>query len=235
MSRMKVIAIEDADTWPVEAVLADLDDPEGPLLRWRQGPRADATTLDVRELLGEGSWRFVDLDLPPDWEEGYVASWRGKVGFVHGTPQPVPPLPRWMLTIPNPDRTKRLVRFASRAGAAIGLFGLVVGTLLVIAGAPGGWFHTAWSVALLWQVWGMSGHGRESVRFVATRLIPLLFFVIAFLVTGAAAIRTLAQGDNIGRGVGFACATLLDLVFVTFGTRLAIRDWPRVTDEAPAA
>jgi hypothetical protein len=30
---MKVIAIEDTDTWPVEAVLADLDDPERPLGR----------------------------------------------------------------------------------------------------------------------------------------------------------------------------------------------------------
>jgi hypothetical protein len=225
---MKVIAVEDTDTWPVEAVLADLDDPEGPLLRWRQGPRADATTLDVRELLGDGSWRFVDLDLPTNWEEGYVASWRGKVGFVRGTPQPVPPLPRWMLTIPNPDRTKRRVRFASRVCAVIGLFGLTVGTLLIIAGAPGGWFNTLWSVALLWQAWALAGHGRESVRFVAIRLIPLLFFVIALLVTGAAAIRTLAQDTNIGRGVAFGGAALLDLFLVTFMTRLAIHDWPRI-------
>jgi hypothetical protein len=69
MPRMKVIAVEDADTWPVEAVLADLDDPEGPLLRWRQGPRSDATTIEVEELLGDGTWRFVDLDLPPDWDQ----------------------------------------------------------------------------------------------------------------------------------------------------------------------
>lgn len=228
MPRMKVIAIEDADTWPVEAVLADLDDPEGPLLRWRQGPRAHATTLDVRELLGDGSWRFVDLDLPPNWEEGYVASWRGKVGFVRGTPQPVPPLPRWMLTIPNPDRTKRRVRFASRACAVIGLFGLTVGTVLIIAGAPGGWFNTLWSVVLLWQAWALAGHGRESVRFVAIRLIPLLFFVIALLVTGTAAIRTLAQDTNIGQGVAFGCAALLDLFLITFTARLAIHDWPRI-------
>ena len=227
MSRMKVIAVEDTDTWPVEAVLADLDDPEGPLLRWRQGPRADATELDVRELLGDGSWRFLDLDLPPNWEEGYVASWRGKVGFVRGTPQPVPPIPRWMLTIPNPDRTKRRVRFASRVCAVIGLFGLTVGTLLIIAGAPGGWFNTLWSVALLWQAWALAGHGRESVRFVTIRLIPLLFWVIAFLVTGAAAIRTLAQDTNIGRGVAFGCAALLDLFLVTFMARLAIHHWPR--------
>lgn len=228
MSRMKVIAIGDTDTWPVEAVLADLDDPEGPLLRWRQGPRADATELDVRELLGDGSWRFVDLDLPPNWEEGYVASWRGRVGFVRGTPQPVPPLPRWMLTIPNPDRAKRRVRFASRVCAVIGLFGLTVGTLLIIAGAPGGWFSTVWSVVLLWQAWALAGHGRESARFVAIRLIPLLFFVIALLVTGAAAIRTLAQDTNIGLGVAFGCAALLDLLLVMFMTRLAIQDWPRI-------
>lgn len=228
MSRMKVIAIEDTDTWPVEAVLADLDDPEGPLLRWRQGPRAHATELDVRELLGDGSWRFVDLDLPPNWEEGYVASWREKVGFVRGTPQPVPPLPRWMLTIPNPDRTKRRVRLASRACAVIGLFGLTAGTLLIIAGAPGGWFNTLWSVVLLWQAWALAGHGRESVRFVAIRLIPLLFFVIALLVTGAAAIRTLAQDSNIGLGVAFGCAALLDLFLVTLMARIAIHDWPRI-------
>jgi hypothetical protein len=228
MSRMKVIAIEDTDAWPVEAVLADLDDPEGPLLRWRQGPREDATELDVRELLGDGSWRFVDLDLPPNWEEGYVASWRGKVGFVHGTPLPVPPLPRWMLTIPNPDRTKRRVRIASRVCAVFGLLGLTAGTLLIIAGAPGGWFNTLWSVALLWQAWALAGHGRESMRFVAIRLIPLLFFLIALLVTGAAAIRTLAQDTNIGLGLAFCCAALLDLFIVTFMTRLAIHDWPRI-------
>jgi hypothetical protein len=228
MSRMKVIAIEDTDTWPVEAVLVDLDDPEGPLLRWRQGPRADAMELDVRELLRDASWRFVDLDLPPNWEEGYVASWRGKVGFVRGTPQSVPPLPRWMLTIPNPDRTKRRVRFLSRVCAVIGLFGLTVGTLLIIAGAPGGWFSTLWGVVLLWQAWALAGHGRESVRFVAIRLIPFLLFVIALLVTGAAAIRTLAQDTNIGLGVAFGCAALLDLLLVTFMTRLAIHDWPRI-------
>jgi hypothetical protein len=77
-----------------------------------------------------------------------------------------------MLTIPNPDRTKRLVRFGSRACAVIGLFGLTVGTLQIIAGAPGGWFNTLWSVALLWQAWALAGHGRESVRFVRIRLIP---------------------------------------------------------------
>jgi len=225
---MKVIAIEDTDTWPVEAVLADLDDPEGPLLRWRLGPRADATTLDVRELLGDGSWRFVDLDLPPNWEEGYVASWRGKVGFVHGTPKPVPPLPRWMLTIPNPDRAKRRVRFASQACAVIGLFGLTVGTLLIIAGAPGGWFNTLWSLVLLWQAWALAGHGRESARFVAIRLIPLLFSAIALPVTGAAAIRTLALDTSIALGVAFGCAAFLDLFLVTIMARLAIHDWPRI-------
>src|SRR6266508_261933 len=137
-------------------------------------------------------------------------------------------LPRWMLTIPNPDRTKRLVRFGSRACAVIGLFGLTVGTLQTIAGAPGGWFNTVWSVALLWQAWALAGHGRESVRFVAIRLTPLLFFVIALLVTGAAAFRTLAQDTNIGRGVAFGCAALLDLFLVTIMARLAIHDWPRI-------
>jgi succinate dehydrogenase/fumarate reductase cytochrome b subunit len=77
-------------------------------------------------------------------------------------------------------------------------------------------------VALLWQAWALAGHGRESVRFVTIRLTPLLFFVIAFLVTGAAAIRTLAQDTNIGRGVAFGCAALFDLFLVTFMARLAI-------------
>jgi hypothetical protein len=66
------------------------------------------------------------------------------------------------------------------------------------------------------------------VRFVAIRLIPLLFFVIALLLTGAAAIRTLAQDTNIGLGVAFGCAALLDLFLVTFMVRLAIHDWPRI-------
>jgi hypothetical protein len=133
-----------------------------------------------------------------------------------------------MLTIPNPDRTKRRVRFASRVCAVIGLFGLTVGTLQIIVGAPGGWFNTVWSVALLWQAWALAGHGRESVRFVAIRLIPLLCFVIALLVTGAAAIRTLAQDTNIGLGLAFGCAALLDFLLVTFMARLAIHDWPRI-------
>src|SRR2546422_511708 len=86
-----------------------------------------------------GVGRFVDLDLPPDWDQGYVASWRGKVGFVKGTPSPVPALPRWMLTIPNPNRAKRLTRFASRVCLTVGIISLVVGVVYLASGTPGGW------------------------------------------------------------------------------------------------
>jgi hypothetical protein len=45
------IAIRTEEGWPIEAVLADRDNREGPLHRWREGALSDAPEIEVDELL----------------------------------------------------------------------------------------------------------------------------------------------------------------------------------------
>src|SRR4029450_13878832 len=79
MAHMKVIAIQAEEGWPVDVIVVDRDDPEGPLHRWREGSLSDATEVEVDVLLADASWRWLDIDLPENFEGGYIASWHGNV------------------------------------------------------------------------------------------------------------------------------------------------------------
>jgi hypothetical protein len=103
VTQMMAIAIRAEEGWPIEAVLADRDNPEGPLRRWTEGALSDAPEIDVDEVLADPSWRWLNVDLPASFEHGYIASWKGDVKWVRGTPPAVPAwMPSWTITIPDP-------------------------------------------------------------------------------------------------------------------------------------
>lgn len=65
MTHLMAIAIRAEEGWPIEAVLADRDDPEGALRRWTEGALRDAPEIDVDEVLADPSWRWLNVGLPP--------------------------------------------------------------------------------------------------------------------------------------------------------------------------
>lgn len=164
-------------------------DDRPPIRRTRDG---DPGVLDAP------SWRWIDLDLPDNFESGYIASWKDRVKWVTGSPPIVPSwMPHWMLALPDPDRAERLQRRVPRVLLVVGSFAFVVGVVNFTAGAPGAWFSIASGSILIVQGW-MAGHGRESWRFVARRIAPALWFL--FLVRSLAEARlstslTAIQGE----------------------------------------
>jgi hypothetical protein len=213
LTHLMAIAIREEEGWPIEAVLADRDDPEGALRPWTDGAFRDAPEIDVDEVLADPSWRWLNIDLPENLEEGYLASWRGKVKWVRGTPQIVPWwLPRWMLAIPNPDRAERLQRRLPLAVMIAGGFGFIIGLALIVAGDSHAWFNTVWAIVLLWQGLAMR-HRRAWVRTFATRVVPLLLISIAAALSARAAAQAFSS-NNAARGWMFLAVALLDLLLV---------------------
>jgi hypothetical protein len=227
VTQVMAIAIRAEEGWPIEAVLADRDNPEGPLHRWREGALSDAPEIEVGEVLADPSWRWLNIDLPANLEHGYIASWKGEVRFVRGVPPAIPRWwPRWAVALPDPARAERYNRYASRVAAVGGILGLVLGWSLVVSGESRGWFNAIWSVALLWQAWALAGHGRESARFVALRLGPVLFFLILAVTGGVKCLQYLAEG-NVSRALISLVGVSLSLLFVVVGLPRTIREWPR--------
>jgi hypothetical protein len=221
------IAIRAEEGWPIEAVLADRDNPEGPLHRWREGALSDAPEIEVDEVLADPSWRWLNVDLPANFEHGYIASWKGEAKFVRGVPPAIPRWwPRWTLSVPDPARAERYTRYFSRVLAVGGILGLVIGSSLVVSGESGAWLYTIWCVAILWQAWALAGHGRESARFVALHLVPALFFLILAVTGGVKCIQYLAEG-NASRALIALVGASLGLLFVVVGLPRTIREWPR--------
>jgi hypothetical protein len=224
---MMAIAIRAEEGWPIEAVLADRDNPEGPLHRWLEGALSDAPQIEVDEVLADPSWQWLNVDLPAGFEHGYIASWKGDVKWVRGMPPTIPRWwPRWAVTLPDPARAERYTRYVSRVFAVAGLLYLVMGSSLVVSGESRGWFYTIWSVAILWQAWALAGHGRESARFVALHLGPILFFLILAVTGGVKCIQYLVEG-NAWRGLIALVGASLGLLFVVVGLPRTIREWPR--------
>lgn len=227
VTQVMAIAIRAQEGWPIEAVLADRDNPEAPLHRWREGPLSDAPEIEVDQVLADPSWRWLNIDLPANLEHGYIASWKGEVKFVRGVPQAIPRWwPRWAVALPDPARAERYTRYASRVAAVAGLLGLVLASSLVVSGESRGWVDAIWSVALLWQAWALAGHGRESARFVALHLVPVLFFLILAVTGGVKCIQYLAEG-NASRALISLVGVSLSLLFVVVVLPRTIRDWPR--------
>jgi hypothetical protein len=227
VTQVIAIAIRAEEGWPIEAVLADRDSPEGPLHRWREGPLSDAPEIEVDEVLADPSWRWLNIDLPANLEHGYIASWKGEAKFVRGVPPAIPRWwPRWAVTLPDRPRAERYTRYASRVCAVAGLLGLVLGSSLVVSGESRGWFYTILSVAMLWQAWALAGHGRESARFVALHLGPVLFFLILAVTGGVKCIHYLSDG-NASRALISLVGVFLSLLFVVVSLPRTIPDWPR--------
>lgn len=235
VTQVMAIAIRDEEGWPIEAVLADRDNPEGPLHRWRDGPLSDAPEIEVEQVLADPSWRWLIIDLPANLEHGYIASWKGDVKWVRGIPPVIPRWwPRWAVTLPDPDRAERYTRYASRVCAVAGLLGLVIGSSLVVSGESGALFSTILSGVILWQAWALAGHGRESARFVALHLVPALFFLILAVTGGVRCIQHLAEG-NASRALISLVGVFLSLLFVVVGLPRTIREWPRNPETRPSA
>lgn len=227
VTEVMAIAIRAEEGWPIEAVLADRDDPEGPLHQWLEGPLSDAPEIEVDQVLADPSWRWLNIGLPANLEHGYIASWKGDVKWVRGMPPAIPRWwPRWAVTLPDPARAERYTRYASRVAAVAGILGLVLGWSLVVSGESRGWFNAIWSVALLWQAWALAGHGRESARFVALRLVPALFFLILAVTGGVKCIQYFAKGNAWLALIALVGASL-SLLFVAVGLPRTIREWPR--------
>ncbi len=224
---MMAIAIRAEEGWPIETILADRDNPEGPLHRWREGALSDAPEIEVDEVLADPSWRWLNVDLPANLEHGYIASWKGDVKWVRGMPPAIPRWwPRWAVTLPNPARAERYTPYFSRVCAVAGLLGLVISSSLVVSGESRGWFDAIWSVAILWQAWALAGHGPESARFVAWHLGPVLFFLVLAVTGGVKCIQYLAEG-NASRALISLVGVFLSLLFVVVGLPRTIREWPR--------
>lgn len=99
-----------------------------------------------------------------------------------------------MLAIPNPDRAERFERRVPQVLMITGAFGLVIGLALIVAGDSQAWFVTAWSIVSLWQGWAAS-HKRASIRTIALRVVPVLFFLFAAAVTARAAAGAFSSND----------------------------------------
>jgi hypothetical protein len=227
VTQVMAIAIRAQEGWPIEAVLADRDNPEAPLHRWREGALGDAPEIEVGEVLADPSWWWLNVDLPAGFEHGYIASWKGDVKWVRGVPPVIPRWwPRWAVTLPDPARAERYTRYASRVCTVTGLLGLLMGSLLVVSGESGGWSSAIWSVAILWQGWALAGHGRDSARFVALHLGPVLFFLILAVTGGVKCIQYLGEG-NASRALISLVGVFLSLLFVVVGLPRTIREWPR--------
>jgi hypothetical protein len=225
LTQVMAIAIRAEEGWPIEAVLADRDTPDGPLRRWTEGALSDAPEIDVDEVLADPSWRWLNVDLPANFENGYIASWRGDVKWVRGTPPAVPALmPRWTITIPDPDRGERYERWAARVLTIVGGVLFVWGLVLVATGARRAWYET-----VLGGVSFIQGlllrHARPSIRVVARYGLSLLFFAFSAWVGVSAARRDLESGDvrsGIIDGILVVLAPLLILLVVArmFGAGL---------------
>jgi hypothetical protein len=88
--RVKVVAVEAIQSGaPLEAVLVDLDKPERGLMVWWGGYAWE--TLAPKVMVGdvlseEPSLRPAEMELPNDWEEGYLKAADGEISFVYGRP-----------------------------------------------------------------------------------------------------------------------------------------------------
>jgi hypothetical protein len=86
---VKVIAVENVESAePAEAILVNLKHPERGLIRWWEGMAQEALSkaYTVERVLSDPSWRQVEIELPRDWESGYLRIIEGRVEFVHGRP-----------------------------------------------------------------------------------------------------------------------------------------------------
>lgn len=86
---MKVVAVAKVDeAEPLEAILLDEKKPHLGLIGWWSGYAWETIEhhVTVEELLSDSRWRTLEMDLPANWEEGYLRAHNGQVEFVYGKP-----------------------------------------------------------------------------------------------------------------------------------------------------
>lgn len=86
---MKVLAVENVDdAEPLEAILLDEKKPQLGLIGWWSNYAWESIQRHVtlEDLLRDPKWRGFDMELPHDWEEGYLRAVKGRVEFVYGKP-----------------------------------------------------------------------------------------------------------------------------------------------------
>ena len=99
---MRVVAVEDVqNAEPIEAILVDDEKveqhPDRAYLAWWQNYAWETleTSSAMRILDGEGGWRLLEMELPDDWEEGYLRAVDGVVEFEYGQVPPERRRPDW--------------------------------------------------------------------------------------------------------------------------------------------
>lgn len=142
---MRVVAVEKADdAAPVEAVVVSEDRPRQ-FLGWWGGYASETIDIGSVETLvqGDPKWRPFEMDLPSDWEEGYLASTSGRIEFVRG---PVPVRTEW-LTVRRAGEWWRLLLLAGIVAAQFAAAANAIGDLPT-GERPGAW-RLYWLVFLL--------------------------------------------------------------------------------------
>ena len=83
------MAVEKAfEAAPLEAVVVDRRHPDRGLIGWWGGYAQELIEryVDIEQLLQDDKWKSFELDLPKDWEEGYLEARNGEISFVYGKP-----------------------------------------------------------------------------------------------------------------------------------------------------
>jgi hypothetical protein len=86
-SPVKLIAVQDEpDAEPLNAILVQTGKRRRWLIEWWGGYASQTLSSEVspEDVLAWPGWRSFTLELPADWEEGYLRSERGDVQFVYG-------------------------------------------------------------------------------------------------------------------------------------------------------
>jgi hypothetical protein len=85
--RLRVVAVEPKDEGaPLEAILLKATFGPTELIRWWGGYASESLDTQLEQILGDPAWRAYEMDLPDDWEEGYLTARAGVIRFEYGNP-----------------------------------------------------------------------------------------------------------------------------------------------------
>ena len=83
-----VVAVEDVETAaPIEAILVRRGDKD--LIRWWGGYAWEGLEInDLDLVVDQNPLQKFEMELPKDWEEGYLVANEGTISFTYGSPPP---------------------------------------------------------------------------------------------------------------------------------------------------
>jgi streptomycin 6-kinase len=83
----RVVAVEAKDdAAPLEAMLLESGRHGEKLVHWWEGHASETVDTQLDTILRHREWRAHEMDLPDDWEEGYLKAEGGVIRFEHGRP-----------------------------------------------------------------------------------------------------------------------------------------------------